>query len=66
MQVQGANPPPVQHPSRPGANPLFTVGKVKFICGIIIPTLLQGDSQAKHIYGEVFDDDFMSCTDKTV
>ena len=56
----------MQHLARSGANPIFTVGNVTFVCGISSPTLLQGDSRAKHIYGEVFDDDFISCMDKTV
>ena len=37
-----------------------------FICGIYSPTLFQGDSQAKRISGELFDDEFVSCMDKTV
>ena len=37
-----------------------------FICGINIPTLLQGDSQAERVSGKVFDDDFMPCMIKSV
>ena len=37
-----------------------------FICGIDIPTLFKGDSQVERIYGELFDDDLVSCMDKTV
>ena len=56
----------MQHPARPGANPPFTVANVMFICGISSPTIFQGYSQAEQIYGEVFDDDFISCIDNTV
>ena len=66
MQSQGENPPPAQHPAMPGANIPFTVANGMFICGINIPTLFQRDSQAKQISGKLFDDDFMSCMDKTV
>ena len=59
MQEQGANPTPAQHQDRPGANPPFTVVNGMFICGINIPTLFQGDSQAKWISGELFDYDFI-------
>ena len=45
----------------PGANPPFMVANMMFICGIDSPTIFQGDSQAKRICGNVFDDDFMSC-----
>ena len=37
-----------------------------FMCGINIPTLFQGDSKAKYIAGEIFDDEFMSYMDNTV
>ena len=50
----------------PGANTPLTVANETFICGIDIPTLFQGDSQAERISREVFDDDFVSCIDKTV
>ena len=56
----------MQHLARSGANPIFTVGDVTFVCGISSPTLLQGDSRAKQISGEVFDDDFMSFMYKIV
>ena len=60
------NPPPAQHPARPGANPLFTVVNAMFIFGINRPTLFQGDSQAKRISSKIFDYDFMSCMDRTI
>ena len=66
MQVQGKNPPPVQHPARLGTNPPFTFANLMFICGINSPTLFQGDLQANRITGKLFDDDFMSCMNKTV
>ena len=66
MQAQGENPLPAQHSARPGANPPFTFANTMFICGINIPRIFQGDSQAKRISGDVFDDDYMSCMDKTV
>ena len=44
MQAQVENPPPAQHLARPGANPLFTVAKMMFICVIYIPTLSQEHS----------------------
>ena len=66
MQAQGENPPPAQHLARPGANPPFTVANTMCKSGINIPTLFQGDSQAERISGEVFDDEFMACMDKTV
>ena len=66
MQAQGSNPPPQQHPARPGANPPFMIANAMFKCGIDIPTIFQGDSQAKRIDGKVFDDDFVSCMDKRV
>ena len=66
MQAQGANPPPEQYMARPDANPPFTVTNTIFICGNYIPTLFQGNSQAERISGELFDDKFMSCIDKTV
>ena len=50
----------------PGANQLFTVANEMFKCGINSPALFQEDSQAILIDGKVFDDDFMSCIDKTV
>ena len=45
MQEQGENTPPAHHWDRPGVNPPFTVVNVMFICGIISPTIVQGDSQ---------------------
>ena len=66
MQPQGANLSPAQHPDRPGAKQLFMVVNTIFICGIESLTLFQGDSQAERIYGKVFDDEFVSCMDKTV
>ena len=66
MQVQGANKPPVQHLARPSANTLFMAGNATYICGINSSTLLQRDSQAERIAGEVFNDEFMSCMDKAV
>ena len=66
MQAQGENPPPAQHPYMPSADTPFAVVNTVFICVIISPTLFQGDSQVKRIARKVFDDDFMSCMDKTV
>ena len=66
MQPQGENLPPEKHPDRPGANQPFTVANTMFICGINRPTLFQVDSQSKRISGKLFDDEFMSCMDKTV
>ena len=66
MQAQGANLSPAQHLDRPGANPLFTAANAMFICDIDSPTLFQGDSQAKQIAREVFNDDFVSWMDKIV
>ena len=66
MQLQGANPSPAQHQARPGANTPFAVANAMFIYGIDSPTLFQRDSQAEQITGEVFDDYFVSCLDKTV
>ena len=66
MQVQGENPPPTKHQSRPSTNIPFTVADAIFICRISIPALFRGDSQAERISGKVFDDDFMSCMDNTV
>ena len=64
MQAQGAKSYPEQHPTTPGANLRFTVANGMFTCGIDIPTIFKGESQAKRISGEVFDDDFVSCMDK--
>ena len=66
MQAQGANPLPAQHPARPGENTPFMVANAIFICGIYIPTLFKGNSQAKRIAGKLFHYDFVSCMDKTV
>ena len=66
MKSQGANPLPTQQPDRPVMNPPFTVVNAMFICGNNLPTLFQGDSQAEWISGDVFDDEFMSCINKTV
>ena len=66
MQAQGTNPSSMQHPERPGSNPLFRVANAIFICAIDIPTIFQGDLQFEQISGKIFDDDFMSCMDKTV
>ena len=66
MLAQVGNLPTVQHPARPGSNPPFTVADMMFICGIDIPTLLKSDSQAERIACKIFDDDFISCMDKTV
>ena len=66
MQAQGANLLTAQHLAMPGANTPLTVANETFICGIDIPTIFQGDSQAERISREVFDDDFVSCMDKTV
>ena len=57
---------PEQHPDRPGANPPFAVTNAIFICGIYSPPPFQRDSQAEQIPRKVFDDDFVSCMDKTV
>ena len=61
-----SNPLPSQQPARTGANPPFTVTNAMFICGIDSLTLFQGDSQAKRIFREVSDNEFVSCMDKSV
>ena len=66
MQEQGEKPSSAQHPARPGANPPFTVANTMFICGIASPTCFKGYSQYELIVGKLFDDDFVSCMDKTV
>ena len=66
MQAQGANQLPAQHLARPGAKPSFMVPNAIFICGIVIPTLFQVESQAEQIVGKVFDDYFLSYMDKTI
>ena len=66
MQAQGANLLTAQQLAMPGANTPLTVANEMFICGIDIPTLFKGDSQVERIYGELFDDDLVSCMDKTV
>ena len=64
MKKQGENPPSAQHPARPSTNPPFTVANAMLICGIDSTNIFQGDSHAKWIAREVFDDDFMSCMEK--
>ena len=66
MQAQGANTPLAQHLATPGTNPSFTDTNTMFICGINSPTVFQGDSQTKWVYGKLFDDDFISYMDKKV
>ena len=62
----GSKPTSREYLARPDANTHFTVTNTIFICGNYIPTLFQGNSQAERISGELFDDKFMSCIDKTV
>ena len=66
MQGQGENPSPAQHPAMPSANPPFRFANAMLICGIYSPNCFQRDSQDKRITGKVFDDDFVSCMDKTI
>ena len=49
----------------PGANPPFTFANAMFDCGITDDVLFDGNTKASRIYNELFDDDFMSCMDKT-
>ena len=65
MQAKGANSSPAQNLDRPSVNPPSTVANAMFICGINSPTIFQGDPQAERISEEIFDDDFMSCMNKT-
>ena len=49
----------------PGANPTFMLAKSMFDCGITDAALFDSDTKAKSISTKIFDDDFMSCMDKT-
>ena len=49
----------------PGANPPFTLTNDMFDCGIAYDVLFDGDTKSIRIATEIFDDNFMSCRDKT-
>ena len=57
---------PAPHPAAPLGAPPYTVANAIFICGVNNRVLFNGTTQAERIVGEIFDDDFESCIDKTM
>ena len=51
--------------SAPGANPPFTLANALCDYSITDAVLFDGDTKASRIATELFDDNFMSCMDKT-
>ena len=60
-----AQAPPPFHPAIPGVNTPFTVVNAIFDCGVTDVALFNGDTKVDRMAAELFDDEFLSCMDKT-
>ena len=54
------------HPDAPLGVPPYMVANAIFTCGVNSSTLFNGSTQAARSAGEIFDNIFKSCLDKTM